>query len=72
MMRAYKKNFAALGEDNPTLSKEFFPAGRTEFSSASCKGMGTAFARFVKTLTEHKDDVPGGADLLKAAQPLAK
>jgi hypothetical protein len=34
--------------------------------------MGTAFARFVKTLEEHKADVPGGADLLKAAQPLAE
>ena len=72
MKRAYKKNFAALEEDNPTLFKEFFPAGRNEFSSASRKSMGTAFARFVKTLTEHQDDVPDGANLLKAAQPLAK
>ncbi|MGY3089267.1 hypothetical protein ACVWYF_002307 [Hymenobacter sp. UYAg731] len=72
MKRAYKKNFAALEEDNPTLFKEFFPAGRTEFSSASRKGMGTAFARFVKTLTEHKADVSDGANLLKAAQPLAE
>lgn len=72
MKRAYKRNFAALEEDNPALFKEFFPAGRTEFSSASRKGMGTAFARFVQTLTEHKADVPGGADLLKAAQPLAE
>ena len=72
MKRAYKKNFAALEEDNPTLFKQFFPAGRTEFSSASRKSMGTAFARFVKTLTEHKADVPDGANLLKAAQPLAE
>jgi hypothetical protein len=72
MKRAYKKSFAALEEDNPTLFKEFFPAGRTEFSSASRKSMGTAFARFVQTLTEHKADVPDGANLLKAAQPLAE
>ncbi|GAB3852711.1 hypothetical protein GCM10028822_20730 [Hymenobacter terrigena] len=72
MKRAYKKNFAALEEDNPALFKEFFPAGRTEFSSASRKSMGTAFARFVKTLNEHKADVPDGANLLKAAQPLAE
>ena len=72
MKRAYKKNFAALEEDNPALFKQFFPAGRTEFSSASRKGMGTAFARFVATLTEHKADVPGGAALLTAAQPLAE
>ena len=72
MRRAYKKHFAALEEDNPTLFKEFFPAGRSEFSSASRKGMGTAFARFVATLSEHKADVPDGANLLKAAQPLAE
>ena len=34
--------------------------------------MGTAFARFVATLSEHKVDVPDGANLLKAAQPLAE
>ncbi len=72
MKRAYKKNFAALEEDNPALFKQFFPAGRSEFSSASRKGMGTAFARFVATLTEHKANVPGGAALLTAAQPLAE
>ena len=72
MKRAYKKNFAALEEDNPTLFKQFFPAGRSEFSSASRKGMGTAFARFVETLSEHKADVPDGTNLLKAAQPLAE
>lgn len=72
MKRAYKKNFAALEEDKPALFKEFFPAGRSEFSSVSRKGMGTAFARFVQTLGEHTADVPGGADLLKAAQPLAE
>ena len=71
MKRAYKKNFAALEEDNPTLFKEFFPAGRNEFSSASRKGMGTSFDRFVKSLAEHKADVPDGANLLKAAQALA-
>ena len=70
--RAYKKNFAALEEDNPALYKQFFPAGRNEFTSASRKGMGTAFARFVATLSEHKADVPDGANLLKAAQPLAE
>jgi hypothetical protein len=72
MKRAYKKNLAALEEDNPALFKEFFPAGRTEFSSASRKSMGTAFARFVKTLAEHMADVPDGANLLKAAEPLAE
>ena len=34
--------------------------------------MGTAFARFVATLNTHKADVPDGANLLKAAQPLAE
>ena len=72
MKQAYKKNFAALEEDNPTLFKQFFPAGRSEYSSASRKGMGTAFARFVATLSEHKADVTDGANLLKAAQPLAE
>ena len=72
MKRAYKKNFAALEEDNPALFKQFFPAGRSEYSSASRKGMGTAFARFVATLNAHKADVPDGANLLKAAQPLAE
>ena len=72
MKRAYKKNFAALEEDNPALFKQFFPAGRSEYSSASRKGMGTAFARFVTTLSEHKADVPDGTNLLKAAQPLAE
>ena len=75
MKRAYKKHFAALEEDNPTLFKEFFPAGRSEFSSASRKGMGTAFARFVAMLSEQKanvPDVPDGANLHKAAQPLAE
>ena len=72
MKQAYKKNFAALEEDNPTLFKQFFPAGRSEYSSASRKGMGTAFARFVATLSEHKADVPNGANLFKAAQPLAE
>ena len=67
-----QKNFAALEEDNPTLFKQFFPAGRSEYSSASRKGMGTAFARFVATLSEHKADVTDGAKLLKAAQPLAE
>lgn len=72
MKRAYKKNFAALEEDSPALFKQFFPAGRGEYSNASRKGMGTAFARFVETLGEHKADVPNGVDLLKAAQPLAE
>ena len=70
--RAYKENFAALEEDNPALFKQFFPAGRSEYSSASRKGMGTAFARFVATLNGHKADVPDGANLLKAAQSLAE
>ena len=34
--------------------------------------MDTAFARFVATLSEHKTSVPDGANLLKAAQPLAE
>lgn len=34
--------------------------------------MDTAFARFVATLSEHKTGVPDGANLLKAAQPLAE
>jgi hypothetical protein len=72
MKRAYKKNFAALEEDNPALFKQFFRAGRGEYSSASRKGMGTAFGRFVETLDEHKADVPGGADLLTEAQALAE
>ena len=72
MKRAYKKNFAAMEEDNPTLFKEFFPAGRTEFSSGSRKGLGTSFDRFVQSLTAHKADVPDGINLLKAAQPLAE
>ena len=72
MKRAYKKSFAALEEDNPTLFKEFFPTGRTEFSSASRKGMGTSFDRFVKSLTDHKADVANGATLLKDAQALAE
>lgn len=72
MKRAYKKNFAALEEDNPTLFKEFFPTGRTEFSSASRKSMGTSFDRFVQSLAEHKADIPDGANLLKAAQSLAE
>ena len=72
MKRTYKKNFAALEEDNPALFKQFFPAGRSEYSSASRKGMGTVFARFVAMLSEHKADVPDGANLLKTAQLLAE
>ena len=34
--------------------------------------MSTASARFVATLSEHKADVPDGANLLKTAQPLAE
>ena len=72
MKRAHKKNFTALEEDNPALFKQFFPAGRSEYSSASRKGMDTAFIRFVTTLSEHKADVPDGTNLLKAVQPLAE
>ena len=72
MKRAYKKSFAALEEDNPTLFKEFFPAGRNEFTSASRKGLGTSFDRFIKSLAAHKADVPDGANLLKDAQALAE
>jgi hypothetical protein len=72
MKRAYKRNFAALEEDNPTLFKEFFPSGRTEYSSASRQTLGTAFARFVKTLSANKAAVTDGANLLKEAQALAE
>lgn len=72
MKRAYKRNFAALEEDNPTLFKQFFPSGRTEYSAASRQTLGTAFARFVQTLSVHKAAVPDGANLLKEAQPLAE
>ena len=72
MKRAYKKSFAALEEDNPTLFKEFFPAGRREYSAASRKGLGTAFDRFVNSLAEHKADVANGPNLLKDAQALAE
>ena len=34
--------------------------------------MGTTFARFMAMLNEHKAGVPDGANLLKAAQPLAE
>ena len=34
--------------------------------------MGTAYARFMAMLNEHKAGVPDGANLLKAAQPLAE
>ena len=34
--------------------------------------MGTTFAHFVATLSEYKTSVPDGANLLKAAQPLAE
>jgi hypothetical protein len=72
MKRAYKRNFAALEEDNPTLFKEFFPSGRTEYSAASRQTLGTSFARFVKTLSANKAAVTDGANLLKEAQPLAE
>lgn len=72
MKRAYKRNFAALEEDNPTLFKEFFPSGRTEYSAASRQTLGTAFARFVQTLSANKSAVTNGAALLKEAQPLAE
>ncbi|WP_310392607.1 hypothetical protein [Hymenobacter sp.] len=72
MRRAYRKHFAALEEDNPALFKEFFPAGRSEYSGASRQGMGTTFPRFVATLGERQAEVPDGAALLAAAQPLAE
>lgn len=72
MKRAYKRNFAALEEDNPTLFKEFFPSGRTEYSAASRQTLGTSFARFVKTLSANKAAVTDGANLLKEALPLAE
>jgi hypothetical protein len=70
MKRAYKLNFAALEETAPELFKKFFPEGRSQFSQASRQTMGTAFAAFVKTLAENKDDVPQGAALLAGAQTL--
>ncbi len=72
MKRDYKRNFAVLEEDNPALFKQFFLAGRSEYSTASRQTMGTAFARFVETLSAHQADVPNGANLLKAARPLAE
>ena len=60
MKRAYKLHFAALEETNPALYKEFFPAGRSEFSDATRKSLGTNQAA-----------VPGGAALLTDARTLA-
>jgi len=72
MKRAYKRNFAALEEDNPTLYKEFFPAGRSEYTNASRQSLGTVFDRFIETLTARQAAVPGGAALLPEAQALAQ
>ena len=63
-MKRVQENFAALEEDNPALFKQIFPAERSEYSSALRKSMDTAFTRFVATLSEHKADVPDGANLL--------
>ncbi len=71
MKRAYKKSFAALEEDNKTLYEEFFPQGRTEFTGGSRQTIGTAFPRFVQTLTAHQAAVPNGAALLTDATTLA-
>jgi hypothetical protein len=72
MKRAYKKNFAALEEDQPELFKKFFPEGRSQFSRASRQSMGTAFAAFVATLADNTAAVAGGADLLPQAQVLLR
>lgn len=58
--RAYKLHFAALEINNPALFKEFFPADRSEFAKASHKSLGTAFARFIKTLETNQAAVPEG------------
>jgi hypothetical protein len=70
MKNAYKVNFAALEVTAPDVFKLFFPQGRTQFSGASRREMGTIFGAFVKTLTANKDKVPGGAALLADAQEL--
>ena len=71
MKKAYRKNFAALQEDNATLYEEFFPQGRSEYSDASRQTMGTAFPRFIGVLASHVGAVPNGAALLTDAQALA-
>lgn len=70
MKRAYKVNFAALEETAPETFKLFFPQGRSQFSNATRRTMGTVFGTFVQTLTDKNDQVPGGAALLKDAKTL--
>jgi hypothetical protein len=70
MRNAYKVNFAALEVRAPDVFKLFFPQGRTPFSAAPRREMGTVFGTFVETLTANKGKVPDGAALLAEAQEL--
>ncbi|MDO7877131.1 hypothetical protein Q5H93_20465 [Hymenobacter sp. ASUV-10] len=70
MKNAYKVNFASLEVKAPDVFKLFFPQGRTQFSSASRRELGTIFGTFVETLTANKGKVPEGAALLADANAL--
>jgi hypothetical protein len=60
-MTRLQKSFAALEEDNPRCSRNFFPTGRTEFSSGLAQESGYVVRPLRKILTDHKADaLPAG------------